>query len=149
MDQVQVEVVEAEALQRGAERLLGVLLAGVLHPQLGGDEQLPAGDAAGGDGAADGCLVAVRGGGVEVAVAGGQCAGDGLLGFLGGDLEHAEAEDRHLGAVVEGDGGDLDRHGGPSSRGCWAGAPLRGGLSARWEALSADSTKPLLAHLRE
>ena len=47
-----------------------------------------------------------------MAVAGGQGAGDGLLGLLGGDLEDAEAEDRHLDAVVEGDGGDLDRHGG-------------------------------------
>ncbi len=35
--------------------------------------------------------------GVEVAVAGGQGVGDGLLGRLGGDLEDAEAEDRHLG----------------------------------------------------
>jgi len=42
-----------------------------LHPQLGGDEQLSAGNAAGGDGTADGFLVAVGGGGVEVAVAGG------------------------------------------------------------------------------
>jgi hypothetical protein len=111
VDQVQVEVVEAQTLQRGVERLLGVFLAGVLHPQLRGDEQLLAGDAAGGDGAADGFLVAVGGGGVEVAVAGGQGAGDGLLGLLGGDLEDAEAEDRHLDAVVERDGGDLGRHG--------------------------------------
>jgi hypothetical protein len=47
-----------------------------------------------------------------VAVAGGQGVGDGLLGLSGGDLEDAEAEDRHLDAVVEGDGGDLDGHGG-------------------------------------
>ena len=37
-------------------------------------------------------------------VAGGEGVGDGLLGLLGGDLEDAEAEDRHLDAVVEGDG---------------------------------------------
>ena len=84
VDQVQVEVVEAQTPQRGVERLLGVLLAGVLYPQLGGDEQLPVGDAAGGDGAADGFLVAVGGSGVEVAVAGGQGACDGLLGLFGG-----------------------------------------------------------------
>jgi hypothetical protein len=112
VDQVQVEVVEAQTLQRGAERLLSVLLPSVLHPQLGGDEQLPAGGAAGSDGAADRFLVAIGGGGVKVAVDGGQSLGDGLLGLLGGDLEHAEAEDRHLDAIVEGDGGDLDRHGG-------------------------------------
>ena len=54
---------------------------------------------------ADGFLVAVGGGGVDVAVAGGEGVGDGLLGLLGGDLEDAEAEDRHLDAVVEGDEG--------------------------------------------
>ncbi len=47
-----------------------------------------------------------------MAVAGGQGVGDSLLGLLGGDLEDAEAEDRHLDAVVEGGGGNLDRHGG-------------------------------------
>jgi hypothetical protein len=46
-----------------------------------------------------------------VAVAGGQRAGYRLLGLLGGYLEDAEAEDRHLDAVVEGDGRDLNRHG--------------------------------------
>jgi hypothetical protein len=48
-------------------------------------------------------LVAVGGGGVDVAVAGGEGICDGLLGLLGGDLVDAEAEDRHLDAVVEGD----------------------------------------------
>ena len=113
MDQVEVEVVEAEALQRGVERLRGVLLARVLHPQLGGDEQLLAGDAAGGDGATDGSLVAVGGGGVEVAVAGRQGVSDGLLGLVSWDLEDAEAEDRHLDAIVEGDVRNLE-HCGPS-----------------------------------
>ena len=37
---------------------------------------------------------------------------DGSLGVLGGDLEDAEAEYRHLDAVVEGDGRDLDGHSG-------------------------------------
>ena len=36
-------------------------------------------------------------------VAGGEGVGDGLLGLLGGDLVDAEAEDRHLDAVVQGD----------------------------------------------
>jgi hypothetical protein len=43
-------------------------------------------------------------GGVEVPVPGGEGAGDGLLGLPGRDLEHAEAEDRHLDAVVQRDG---------------------------------------------
>jgi hypothetical protein len=103
--QVQVEVVQAELGQRRLEGALGVLLGGrVLDPQLGGDEQLFSGDAAVLDGAADGLLVLVRGGGVEQSVAGGEGVGDGLLGLLRRDLVDAETEDRHLDAVVEGDG---------------------------------------------
>ena len=60
--------------------------------------------------APDGFLVAVGGGGVQVPVPGGQGVGDGLLGLVGGDLEHPEPEDRHLHAVVEGDGGNVNSH---------------------------------------
>jgi hypothetical protein len=63
VDQVQVEVVQAELAQRGVEGALGVILAGVLDPQLGGDEQVLARDAAPLDRAADRFLVAVGGGG--------------------------------------------------------------------------------------
>ena len=75
VDEVQVDVVEAEPLERRLERTPGVALAGVLDPELGGDEQLVARDAAGGDGAADGLLVLVGGGGVQRAVAGGERVG--------------------------------------------------------------------------
>ena len=54
----------------------------------------------------------VGGGGVEVAVAGGEGVGDGLLGLVGGDLVDAEPEDRHLDAIVEGDMVALVGHGG-------------------------------------
>jgi hypothetical protein len=47
-------VVEPQPLQRRLERAPGVALADVLDPELGGDEQLAARDAAGGDGTADG-----------------------------------------------------------------------------------------------
>jgi hypothetical protein len=103
VDQVQVEVVEAKAGQRLLEGSLGAVLAAVLDPQLGGDKQLLARDAAGGDGPADGLLVLVGLGGVEVAVADGEGVGDGLLGLVGRDLEDAEPEDWHLDAIVEGD----------------------------------------------
>jgi hypothetical protein len=46
VDQVQVEVVEAEPLQRLLEGSPGAVLAAVLDPQLGGDEQLVPRDAA-------------------------------------------------------------------------------------------------------
>lgn len=103
--QVQVEVVQTQPGQRGLERALGVVLGGcVLDPQLGGDEQILAGDAAGLDGATDGFFVVVGGGSVQQAIAGGESVGDGALGVLGGDLVDAEAEQRHRDAVVEGGG---------------------------------------------
>jgi hypothetical protein len=93
MDQVQVEIIEAEPVQRLGEGSLGAVFAAVLDPQLGSDEQLVPRDAAGGDGPADGLLVLVRLGGVEVAVADGEGVGDGLLGLVGVDLEDAEPQD--------------------------------------------------------
>ena len=56
-----------------------------------------------GDRSADGFLVPVGRGGVEQAVAGRERVGHRLLGLLGGDLVDAEAEHRHLDAVVESD----------------------------------------------
>jgi hypothetical protein len=103
VDEVQVEVVEAEALQRCVEGFLRGLFAGVLDPQFGRDEQFVAQDATLGDRAADLLLVEVGGGGVEQPVASRECVGDGLLGLLGRDLVDAEADDRHLDAVVQGD----------------------------------------------
>jgi hypothetical protein len=102
VDQVEVQVVQAEQLQalvEGAERLV-VAVVGV--PQLGGDEQLVPGNAR--DRLADAFLVAVGRGGVDAAVAGLQCRGDRVEGLLLRDLEDAEAELRHLDAVVELDG---------------------------------------------
>jgi hypothetical protein len=78
-----------------------------VDPQLRGDEQLVAGDAAGLDGAAVGLLVAVGGGSVQVAVAGGESVEDDLLRLIGGDLEDAEPEDGHLHA----EGGRSDNYG--------------------------------------
>jgi hypothetical protein len=82
VDEVEVHVIEAQPLQRRVDRALGVLLAGILDPQLGGDEQLLARDAALLDGPPHGLLVAVRGGGVEGPVARGEGVGDRLLCLL-------------------------------------------------------------------
>ncbi len=121
--QVQVDVVESELGQGCLQGAAGVVLGGgVLDPELGGDEQVLAGDAAVLDRVADGVLVAVGGGGVQQPVAGGEGIGDGLLGLVGGDLVDAEAEDGHPDAVVQ---GDVLHGGGPSSFECVVGAPSR------------------------
>jgi hypothetical protein len=57
VDQVQVDIVEAEPLERLGEGSLGAVLAAVVDPQLGGDKQLLPSDAAGGDGPADSRLL--------------------------------------------------------------------------------------------
>ena len=106
VDQVEVDVIEAEPLEGPLEGGPRVGLAGVLDPQLGGDEQLVAGMPLLAHGPADRLLVAVGGGGVDVPVADLERRGDRLLGLLRGDLVDAEAEDRHLDAVVEGHGGN-------------------------------------------
>jgi hypothetical protein len=84
VDQVQVEGVESEALERRLERPASALLAGVLDPQLGRDEQLVARDAGGADRSADFCFVLVGSGGVDVPVADGERLADGTLGVLRG-----------------------------------------------------------------
>ena len=104
VDQIQVEVVNPELLKRSLERTSRLLLALMLNPELRRDEQLLARDAARLDPATDGFLVAVRRSRVERLVPGGNRLDDHLLRVLGWNLEDAEAEDRHLDAVVQGDG---------------------------------------------
>src|SRR5690606_6373674 len=82
----------------------------VLVPQLGGHEQLVAGDAGGGDGAADALLVLVDRRGVDMAVSDLEGVGHHPLGLVGLDEEDTEAELRDLVAVVERDRGNGHGH---------------------------------------
>jgi hypothetical protein len=66
----------------------------VLHPQLGGHEQLLARKTAAIECTSDRFLVLVGGGGVDEPVADLESRGDGRLGLLRGDLEDAKADDR-------------------------------------------------------
>lgn len=109
VNQVEVEVVQAQLGEAGVEGPQGGVVALVGVPQLGGDEQLLTGDPGGGEGAADTGLVAVDRGGVDAAVTGLQGGAHRGGGLVVGDLEDAEAELRDLDAVVESDGGDDGR----------------------------------------
>jgi hypothetical protein len=73
--------------------------------ELGGEEQLVVGDARAGQRPPHPFLVAVHGSCVDRAVAGPQSVGHDPLDVVRGDLEDAEAELRHRGADVQGDGG--------------------------------------------
>jgi hypothetical protein len=76
--------------------------------QLGGDEDILARNARGGNGSPDASLVSVGSGGVYVAVPGLERVFNDALCFFRRHLEHSEAELRDLNAVVEGqlrDGG--------------------------------------------
>ncbi|MNO00127.1 hypothetical protein D3C81_2199360 [compost metagenome] len=57
MNQVQIEIVELQLLQRLGKRQLGTLVVGILNPELGRDEQLLTRYAAALDRASDRFLV--------------------------------------------------------------------------------------------
>src|SRR5690606_9692925 len=105
VDQVQVDVVGAELLEAGVERLERLVVALVGVPQLRGEEDVLARDVRVGDGLADLALVAVCGSGVDAAVAGLERGGDGCHRLVGADLEDAETDLRHRYAVVQCDRG--------------------------------------------
>ncbi len=110
VDQVEVDVVQAELLQRRVEGAQRGVVPLVAVPELGGDEEFLAGEPGGGDGLAGALLVAVDRRCVDAAVPGLQCRRDGRLGLVVRHLPDAEAQLGHLDAVVEDDRGDLAAH---------------------------------------
>ena len=101
MDQVQVDVAHLQALEARGERVFGLLVAVVVVEALRRHEHLAAIEARGADRLAHAALVAIGGGGVDVAVAGRERLRDDLLGLARRHLEDAEAELRDLLAVAE------------------------------------------------
>jgi hypothetical protein len=116
VDQVEVEVVQAEPPERAIELPAGHLDAGALDPHLGGDEQVLARDATTSDRATDRGLVAVRRRRVDCAVPDLERIRDRSLRLVLRDLVHAESEDRHADTVVQGHG--RDRHDAIFPSGC-------------------------------
>lgn len=103
MQQIQVEHVQPEFFHGGVKGAQRVVVAIILHPELGGDEYLAARQAAAFDGGAHGFFVEVGSGGVDVAVARLQRLADGALRIRRRNLENAKADDGHGDAVVQGD----------------------------------------------
>src|SRR5690606_34348446 len=106
VDEVEVHVVQTQLLEAQVDRVEGRLGALVGVPQLRRDEELLARDARLLDRPTDSHLVAVHGGGVDVAVADLEGVGDDALGLVGVDLEHPEPELGDGAAVVEFDEGN-------------------------------------------
>ena len=111
MQQIQVDVVDAQPAQARLEADLRGVVAVVADPQLGADEDLVAGNAGAADALADLALVVVGGGGVDQPVAVTQRRLDRGGGLLGRALEHAQAEGGHRDGVVQRQGrGRCRRH---------------------------------------
>src|SRR5579863_6390227 len=87
--------------------MLCLVVALIVVEALGGDEHLFTREPGCVDRLTDPGLIAVRGSGVDVSVAGEQRSGDDLGRVLRGDLEDAESELRNRVAVGEFYGGDL------------------------------------------
>ncbi len=115
VDQVEVGVVQAEAVEalaEGAPRLI----AGVpIVPQLRRDEEFPARHTAGSDGATDLGLVLVRGRCVDVPIADLERLRHEALGVLARDEVGADAELRDGLTGVELDAGSAGAHAGSTS----------------------------------
>lgn len=101
MNEIKVEIWGTELFQRSFKSPLSPVIACVLHPQLGGDEQVAALYSALGDRFADGFLIHVSCRRVDQAVAGVYCVEHRLLALcLVGHLKNAEALGGHFNSVV-------------------------------------------------
>lgn len=101
MEDEEVNVVDAELAGTLVEPVQRLVVAVVADPDLGLDEHLVPVDPGSMDGLTDLTLVAVRGGGVDVPVAGAQRGLNRGAGLLRRGLEHPEPESGHLDAVVQ------------------------------------------------
>jgi hypothetical protein len=93
VDQGQIDVVGAQPGQAVAQAGGQLVAAGVLDPDLGGEEEVGARDAAFRDGLADFGFIAIDLRGVDGAVADVQRGAHGIDDGLAGEAEGADAED--------------------------------------------------------
>ena len=99
MDEDEIDLTDAELLQASVHRTLEGAIVEVFRRDLGGDEDVVAGDARGADPLPDPIFVAVGRGGVDVPVADAERLGDGAGAGLAAEPPRAEADDRNRRAV--------------------------------------------------
>ena len=103
MDQVEVDVVQPQPVQARLERAEGAVVALVVVPQLGRDEQFVTGQPTGCERAADPGLVAVQRCRVDAAVAALDRGQHGLFRLAVRNPEHPETQAGHGDTVVQPD----------------------------------------------
>ena len=102
VDQVQIEIIELQSLERSFERLLCALVTGIRDPQLGRDKQLFSCHTTAFDGSADCLFISVRRRGVNQAIAGADRFVDASFAFFGvSHLKDAKPQQGHLHPVVQ------------------------------------------------
>ena len=104
VNKVQIQIIQAQVVQRTLNRCLRPLIAGVLHPQLCGDEQFLTGNVAFLQSSAYRLFVHIGGGGINQTITGTDSIQHRLL-TLGrvGNLKDTEALQGHLYAIVQSD----------------------------------------------
>src|SRR5690606_20783467 len=101
MDEVEIHVLHTQFLQAFVERSPRDVVAMLVIPELGGDEDVVSGDARFGDALAHACFVAVEGCGVDGPVAGGQCGANGGGSGVVIDLPGAEPQAGRAATIVK------------------------------------------------
>jgi hypothetical protein len=114
VDQVEVQVVELEPLHAGVEREQSLIVALVVVPELGRDENLLARHPRLDDRGAHLRLIAINGGRIDVSVTGLECGEHRALGLAAG-LPHTEPDLGHACAAAERERyrGNVFGHGAP------------------------------------
>ncbi|MNI41446.1 hypothetical protein D3C73_956990 [compost metagenome] len=104
MDEIEIHIIKLQTIQGALELRLGSLVAGVLQPELGGDKELAAPDAALPDPVPDLGLILIGGGGIDQPIAGVYGLDDGTLALCRlRHLEDSKAQQGHLYTVIESD----------------------------------------------
>ena len=106
VDEVQIELLEAELGHAGVESAHGLVVAVIGVPQFCRDVDVLAREATLGKGSTRLRLVGIHRGTVEVAISNGERLRGGGLRLTGRNLPQAESDLRDGRAVIQGNGGD-------------------------------------------